>query len=197
MKKLILLMLCMVLAIAPAIYAGQETTDADQEDPTIPPMESYKYSMSRDDIRDLLGLPDEHEDDQDTFYDFEYMDVLGHLIIRYEDDQVDAVIWESPELKDAELDAIVNAMTVYYDDKIGTDEEVKYELTFDDHFSIIWTDKFDKTEYEIDAFGKDGKIYMGMQRSLDYMIEDMQNMLEESGITIEDIMAEAESLAAK
>lgn len=198
MKKLIVLIMaaCLILPIWSVTYA--EPATVTQEDETIPPVEGYKFSMTPNDVHDLLGLPDEKNDRFDTYYDVNYFDISGHLGFYYQDGQVDSVAWESPAKKDKDENfaEIESAVVSYYDQKIGTDKDVKYKDISAEMSMIIWNDEFNKTEYlfviQQDETGT--KVSIGRQRSVK---ETVNNALSDAGIDLDELIADLDAAMNK
>ncbi len=185
MKKaiVIIMMLLMILSLAPVTYAEPATTVPDQEDPTIPPTDGYKFGMTVDDVHALLGVPDNSEVKfehlNDTYYDVPYFDLDGHLIFDYDkDNHVDAITWESPAetMTEEQIKAITDAVEKYYDEKVGTGEDQKTVSENKEIGMVIygWTDEFNQTDYLYQIMTTDGKtqISVGKNKSFAAMFGD-------------------------
>lgn len=182
MKKalVIIMMLTMILSLAPAIYAEPDTTVTDQEDPTIPPTDGYKFGMTVDNIHEMLGFPDDKGDskvlDEDIYYDVNYFALAGHLLFTYDDNQVHGIYWESPKetMTDEQIRTVIDAVEKYYDEKVGTAEDQKTIMENPDVGITIysWSDEFNKTDYSLQITTIDGitQIYIGKSKSLAAML---------------------------
>lgn len=159
MKKaiIIIMMLLMILSLAPAIYADQEKDDS------VPPIEDYAFNMTQEAIRDLLGVPHEEKESKvgtksDEYFDIEYLGISGHLAFSYKDDKVNYVGWISPEISDQDIQKITDTVIEYYDEKYGTDEDVKSADMSDDMLKIsLWSDDFNKRDTGLYIYNFDGK----------------------------------------
>lgn len=176
MKKaiVIIMMLLMILSLAPAIYAEPATTVTDQEDPTIPPTDSYKFGMTIDDVHALLGIPDnsevKFEQLSDIYYDVVYFDLSGHLIFDYDkDNHVSGIAWEShtETMTEEQIKTITDAVEKYYDEKVGTAEGQKeYREYPEDGMALCgWTDEFNQTDYFYQITTKDGKTQISVSKN--------------------------------
>ena len=181
MKKLIVLLFVGMLMIAQiSVYA-----DEIDEKSKIPPVEGFKFSMAIEDIHNLLGLPDDKEEkygyQYETYYDIEYFNILGHLIFSYEDEQIHGVYWESPAQKDMNQNCIdlIDSVQTYYDNKVGTDENIKSETTNENENITVWINDFDKIEYSLIIEQNDAevKIEIGFNKMLD--LSAMQEAISE------------------
>lgn len=185
MKKalVIIMMLAMILSLAPAIYAEPATTVTDQEDPTVPPTDGYKFGMTVDDVHDLLGIPDNNEvkygNLHDIYYDVTYFDINGHLTFNYDkDNHVTSITWESPteNMTEEQVKTITDAVEQYYDEKVGTAEGQKeFEENPDNDMTLYgWEDEFNQTYYFLQIMTVDGKkqISVNKQKSWASLFED-------------------------
>ena len=185
MKKtiVIIMMLLMMLSLAPVTYAEPATTVTDQEDPTIPPTDSYKFGMTIDDVHDLLGIPDNSEVKydrlHDIYYDVTYFDLNGHLTFSYDNDNhVSSITWESPveTMTKEQVKTIMDAVEKYYDEKVGTAESQKDFNENPDNGMILygWEDEFNQTDYFLQIMPIDGKkqISISKQKSLASLFGD-------------------------
>ena len=185
MKKtlVIIMMLTMILSLAPVTYAEPATTVTDQEDQTIPPTDGYKFGMTKDDIHNMLGLPDDKGDskilDEDVYYDVDYFGFAGHLTFIYDDNQVRSIYWVSPReiMTDEQIQAVTDAVETYYDEKVGTAEDQKMIMENPDVGITIysWSDEFNKTDYSFQITKVDEKTSMSISKGKSFASTSNKN----------------------
>ena len=173
MKKLIVLTIvaCLLLPIGTIAYA-EPSSEAESQD--APPIEEYAFNMTQDDIRDLLGVPHEEKENKvgiksDEYFDVDYLDISGHLVFSYKDGKVDYVGWISPEIDESDIQKIAEAVEKFYDERYGTEEEVKYKDLSDDMFKAYsWADDFNKRNTFLYIYNFDGKqhVELGFSRQI-------------------------------
>lgn len=169
MKKLLILTIvaCLLFSIRTITYAEPEVV-TQEADKTIPPIEGYKYSMTLEDVHDLLGLPDDRGDNNgipcETYYDVEYFGLAGHLTFQYKDNQIFRVGWTSPkvEMSDEQIDNITNTIVQYYDNKIDPEDEYRNYRKDDVQIMYTCVDAFNKTDYMMQITTIDGKTQIGI-----------------------------------
>ena len=155
MKKIILIMLCLILTMTGTASAEPET---ESPDPNVPVIEEYNFRQTQKEIRDLLGNPDDEPDKKlknihtDEFFDMEYLGVLGHLSFTYIDDKLHRIMWYSPDITEEECNHIVEIASAYYDEKYGTDPEVKQSAVGGILDIYQWTDSFNNWIFSVELY---------------------------------------------
>lgn len=166
MKRIVVMILFLIMAMTGIVYAESETETPD------PIIEQYNFSQTQEEIRELLGNPDDSPKQMldnfrlDEYFDIEYSGISGHLGFTYVDGLLDIIAWESPEdLTEADCDKLLAEISAYYDQEYGTESEVKESIIGDRMDTYRWKDEFNKRKIEICVFRDEDHLQVGISKS--------------------------------
>lgn len=158
----------------------------ENDESSVPVIEKYAFNMTQDYIRELLGVPHDTDKSSDIYFNVLYFGISGHLIFNYSEGNLHGVYWESPSGLSVDVaNNIFNTVSNYYDNKIGSGDDIKYVLRDDSGSFFEWIDSFNKTEYMLEfvADGSGNKVLYGFFKMIDFDfsqvdIDAIQNALE-------------------